>query len=63
MEFCHIVPKKLINVVAGRPRHLVLAHLVESDPEYVEMYRQLKERETAQLLWINLSPLILKRVR
>lgn len=39
MEFCHIVPKKLINVVAGRPRHLVLAHLVESDSEYVEMYR------------------------
>lgn len=50
MEFCHIVPKKLINVVAGRPRHLVLAHLVESDPEYVEMYRQLKERDNCAII-------------
>lgn len=53
MEFCHIVPKKLINVVAGRPRHLVLAHLVESDPEYVEMYRQLKERDNCTIIMDN----------
>lgn len=43
MEFCQIVPKKLVPLVANRRRHLVLAHLVEADDEYVRLYRDLKE--------------------
>lgn len=43
MEFCQIVPKKLIPYVANRPRHLVLAHLIEKDPEYVNAYLNIKK--------------------
>ena len=42
MEFCHIAPTNLINFVSDHPRHLVLAHLVESDPNYVWKYLNLK---------------------
>lgn len=53
MEFCQIVPKKLVPFVANRPRHLVLAHLVESDQEYVDAYRKLKEETNCTLILDN----------
>lgn len=53
MEFCQIVPKKLVPLVANRPRHLVLAHLVEVDDEYVRLYRDLKEKTNCTLLMDN----------
>lgn len=53
MEFCQIVPKKFISFVANRPRHLVLAHLVESDPEYVKLYHDLKENTHCTLIMDN----------
>ena len=53
MEFCQIVPKKFVSFVANRPRHLVLAHLVESDPEYVELYRKLKKEVNCTLIMDN----------
>ena len=53
MEFCQIVPKKLVPFVANRPRHLVLAHLVESDPEYTRLYRDLKEKTNCTLILDN----------
>lgn len=43
IEFCHIAPTKHLDLVAGRSVHLVLAHLVEHDPRYVDFY--LEERE------------------
>lgn len=53
MDFCQIVPKKLVPFVANRPRHLVLAHLVESDQEYVDAYRKLKEETNCTLILDN----------
>ena len=53
MEFCQIVPKKFISFVANRPRHLVLAHLVESDQEYADAYRKLKEETNCTLILDN----------
>lgn len=53
MEFCQIVPKKLISFVANRPRHLVLAHLVESDEQYTQLYRELKQKTNCTLILDN----------
>lgn len=41
MDFCHIVPTPHLNLVQDRPTHLVLAHLVESDPVYRDFYKNL----------------------
>lgn len=39
-DFCAIAPTNtLMRLVAGRPTHLVLAHLIEHDEKYVEFYR------------------------
>ena len=43
MDFCQIVPKKLVPFVETRARHLVLAHLVENDPQYVNLYKEIKQ--------------------
>jgi len=38
-DFCHITPTPhLDNFAKGRKTHLVLAHLVESDPRYAQWY-------------------------
>lgn len=42
MQFCHIVPTKLVPYVANHPRHLVLAHLVEFNDDYVNQYLAIK---------------------
>lgn len=39
MQFCHIAPTAHLNLVAGRPVHLTLAHLLESDPVYAKFYK------------------------
>lgn len=39
IEFCHIVPKAYLPLVAGRPRHLVLAHLIKQDEVYRNFYK------------------------
>ena len=38
MEFCAISPTSYLQHVSGRPVHLVLAHLVETNKEYTEFY-------------------------
>lgn len=53
MQFCQIVPKKFIPFVEKRPRHLVLAHLIESDPEYVAAYRKLKQQTNCTIIQDN----------
>ena len=40
--FCHIAPTPHLDTVDGRPIHLALAHLVETDPAYVEFYNDQK---------------------
>ncbi len=42
INFCHIAPTKYLGEVKGRKTHLVLAHLVESDPVYREFYKNEK---------------------
>ena len=37
-NFCHISPTKYLDNFKGRPVHLVLAHLVETDEEYTKFY-------------------------
>lgn len=41
--FCHIAPTPHLNLVQGRPYHLVLAHLIEEDPVYAAFYKQESE--------------------
>lgn len=43
MEFCHIAPTVYVPLVGNHPRHLVLAHLIESNQVYVDAYLRLKE--------------------
>lgn len=38
-EFCHIAPVSMLDMAAtGRTHHLVLAHLIETNPAYVDWY-------------------------
>ena len=44
-DFCHIAPTDFLSeFVDGRPYHLLLAHLVEEDPEYTKWYYEHKQR-------------------
>lgn len=52
-NFCHIAPTDFLGeFVDGRPFHLLLAHLVEEDPEYTKWYYEHKQRnpETVYIL-------------
>ena len=49
-EFCHIAPIPHLDLVKGANTHLVLAHLIESSPEYVDFYLQEKENGSAIIL-------------
>ena len=52
-HFCHIAPTDFLSeFVDGRPYHLLLAHLVEEDPEYTKWYYEHKQRnpETVYIL-------------
>lgn len=44
VSFCHIVPTAHLDLVRGRDVHLVLAHLVEEDENYVNFYLEEKAR-------------------
>jgi hypothetical protein len=40
LEMCNIVPVNYLGCVAGRKRHLILAHLVAENETYINFYRQ-----------------------
>lgn len=42
-EFCIIAPTKLLHVTKQSKSHLVLAHLVDTDPEYRQFYNSLSD--------------------
>ena len=45
IEFLDIAPTPHLDLVKERKTHLLLAHLVEEDPDYREFYATLKEEE------------------
>jgi hypothetical protein len=52
-EFCHIAPTPHLNLVEGRPVHLVLAHLIEEDSAYVDFYLEQKEKYNCKIIMDN----------
>lgn len=52
-EFCHIAPTPHLNLTDGRPVHLVLAHLIEEDPDYINYYLEQKEKYNCKLIMDN----------
>lgn len=53
MEFCHITPTPHLDLVTGRPVHLVLAHLLEQDSDYLNFYK--KEKENGSVIIVDNS--------
>lgn len=53
IEFCHISPVPHLNLVNGRKVHLVLAHLVETDQQYVDFYLQQKAQYQSTIILDN----------
>ena len=53
IEFCHIAPTPHLNLVDKRPVHLVLAHLIEQDPSYVDFYLDQKDRYGCSIIMDN----------
>lgn len=53
IDFCHISPTKHLNLVQGRSVHLVLAHLVEQDDQYVNFYLQEKQKNNCTIILDN----------
>lgn len=53
IEFCHIAPTPHLNLVDKRPVHLVLAHLIEQDPAYVDFYLDQKDRYGCKIIMDN----------
>lgn len=49
IDFCHIAPTRHLDLVKGRPAHLVLAHLIEEDEAYVDFYKN----ETGTIIMDN----------
>ena len=52
-EFAHIVPTPHLDLVKDRKTHLLLAHLVESDPAYTEFYADLKKHQDVTYILDN----------
>jgi hypothetical protein len=53
-EFCHITPTKFLDDFAGgRTHHLVLAHLIETDPKYTEWYKNIHRTEDTTIIMDN----------
>ena len=52
-DFCHIAPIPHLEIVKGAKTHLLLAHLVESSPQYVDFY--LKEKEQGSIIILDNS--------
>lgn len=53
MEFCHIAPIDYVGLVENHKRHLVLAHLVETNPKYVEVYNNVKKTYNSTIIMDN----------
>jgi len=53
IDFCHIAPTPFLDLTAGRPVHLVLAHLIEEDEMYVEFYLKQKEEHGCFIIMDN----------
>lgn len=53
MEFCHIAPTQYTKLIENHKRHLVLAHLVESDPNYVKTYVDIKNKYNSTIIMDN----------
>ena len=53
INFCHIAPTPHLNLVNGRPVHLALAHLVETDDNYVNFYLEQKEQYDCKIILDN----------
>lgn len=52
-QFCHIAPTPHLDLVDGRKIHLVLAHLIEEDPYYVNFYLEQKKKYNCKLIMDN----------
>lgn len=53
INFCHIAPTRHLNLVDGRPFHLVLAHLIEEDDNYVNWYIDQKNKYGCTIIMDN----------
>lgn len=53
IDFCHITPTPFLSLVEGRDTHLVLAHLIETNEEYVNFYREQKELHNCFIIMDN----------
>jgi hypothetical protein len=51
-NFCHIAPIPHLDLVKGAPTHLLLAHLVEQSPEYVDFYLN-EQQQGSELILDN----------
>jgi hypothetical protein len=49
-QFCHIAPIPHLDIVKGASTHLLLAHLVEQSPEYVDFYLGEKNKGSTIIL-------------
>jgi hypothetical protein len=52
-QFCHICPTPHLDLVDGRSVHLVLAHLIETDPSYVKFYLEQKQKYNCTIIMDN----------
>ena len=53
-QYCNISPTPhLHDFTNGRPIHLTLAHLVETDPEYVRFYNEQKQKYDCKIIMDN----------
>ncbi len=53
MEFCHIAPKKYIHLIENHNRHLTLAHLVDQDITYTNIYKDIKKKYNSTIIMDN----------
>ena len=53
IDFCHIAPTAHLDLVDGRPVHLVLAHLIEEDNSYAQWYVDQKAKYDCTLIMDN----------
>lgn len=53
VEFCHITPTAHLNLVDGRSVHLLLAHLIEQNQDYVNFYIEQKQKYNCTLILDN----------
>jgi len=60
-DFCHITPTAHLNLTDGRRLHLVLAHLIESDPNYLNFYLEQKDKYKCKLILDNSAFELYKR--